>query len=634
MRQADETRRQPLEEPETPSGHGPDPETVNPIPEQAEVSPSWEARANAAIVDLSKALISQESIDEVSFVVLERAKELTGSRFGYVGYIDLETGYLICTTMTHDIWDMCQVTNKDVVFEEFIGLWGWVLEHREPLMTNTPGEDARSTGVPDGHIPIQRFLAVPAMIGDDLVGQVALVNSHRDYTPRDLALVEKLASLYALTIQRQRSERTLRRQAQTLEKRVRELNCLYDISAMVEQAGITLEEILQGTVDRIPQAWRYPEATYARMTLRDKVFRSQGGARCQFGTAPWMQAEDLRVSGKVVGRLEVCYLEERPEADEGPSLKEERGLLKAITERLGKVIERKENEEALRRERNLLGQIMETNPLGVTMVDRQGQLTFANGPAERILGLTKDKIAHRTYNDPQWHITDEEGEPFPEEELPFHRVMETEEPVYGVRHAIEWENGKRVLLSINAAPLFDEFGQVSGMVATLEDITERKRAEEERMKQLERELRSLELLTQMPNTSTTAQMYGLSDLRTGLPNVFDELVQRYQKLIDRAFERRIYQVEHDISGELRTIAEQLGALKAGPRDLIDIHITALKEKGSSSNPVRAQAYAEEGRLLTLELMGNLVSYYRNRLIPARHRPGPTPQKAEAAVSSL
>jgi PAS domain S-box-containing protein len=593
---------------------------------------TWEARANAAIVDLSKALISQESIDDVSFVVLERTKELTGSRFGYVGYIDPETGYLVSSTLTRDIWDTCQVANKDVIFEEFTGLWGWVLEHREPLLTNSPTEDARSSGVPDGHIAIHRFLSVPAMIGDDLVGQVALANSHRDYTEQDLALVEQLTSLYALTLQRQRSEETLRRQAQELEKRVRELNCLYDISALVEQPGITLEEILQGTVNLIPQAWRYPEITYARITFQDKAFRSQTGGGCSFAGSPWLQAEELRVRGQSVGRIEVCYVEERPAADEGPFLREERGLLKAVAERLGRVIERKENEEALQRERNRLEQIMETNPLGVTMVDRTGQLTFANTPAEEILGLSKSEIANRTYNDPKWRITDEEGNPFPEEELPFYRVMETEEPVYNVRHAIEWQSGKRVLLSINAAPLFNEFGQVSGMVATLEDVTERKRAEEERMKQLERELRSLELLTQSP-TTTTARMYGLSDLRTGLPNVFDALVQRYGALIDRAFEQRIYQVEYDISGELRTIAEQLGALKATPRDLIDIHITALKEKRGSSNPVRAQAYAEEGRLLTLELMGNLVSYYRNRLIPAYQPRYPNLKDGEAIASS-
>jgi PAS domain S-box-containing protein len=50
--------------------------------------------------------------------------------------------------------------------------------------------------------------------------------------------------------------------------------------------------------------------------------------------------------------------------------------------------------------------------------------------------------------------------------------------VSDVRHAIEWPGGRRVLLSINAAPLLDEAGQVDGIVATVEDVTAQVRAEE------------------------------------------------------------------------------------------------------------------------------------------------------------
>jgi two-component system cell cycle sensor histidine kinase/response regulator CckA len=60
--------------------------------------------------------------------------------------------------------------------------------------------------------------------------------------------------------------------------------------------------------------------------------------------------------------------------------------------------------------------------------------------------------------------------------------MATGQPVHDVRHAIEWPDGHRVLLSINAAPLFDEAGQVHGMVATVDDVTERVRSEQERAK--------------------------------------------------------------------------------------------------------------------------------------------------------
>lgn len=140
------------------------------------------------------------------------------------------------------------------------------------------------------------------------------------------------------------------------------------------------------------------------------------------------------------------------------------------------ITERKHAEEVLHRERDLVGRIMETSPMGITVVSREGQIVFANFHAERVLGLTRDEITQRDYNAPEWRITDYDGRPFPDEELPFQRVMSTGQPAFDVRHAIEWPNGQRVLLSINAAPLFDEAGQADGMVATVEDVTERMQA--------------------------------------------------------------------------------------------------------------------------------------------------------------
>ncbi len=142
------------------------------------------------------------------------------------------------------------------------------------------------------------------------------------------------------------------------------------------------------------------------------------------------------------------------------------------------ITERKSGEETLRRERGLLSQMMETSPVGITVVNREGQITFANRKAEQVLGLMRNEITERTYNAPEWHITDYEGNSFPDADLPFRRVMSTGQPVFDVCHAIVWPDGRRILLSINAAPLFDAAGQVDGMVATVEDITERKRVEE------------------------------------------------------------------------------------------------------------------------------------------------------------
>jgi hypothetical protein len=55
----------------------------------------------------------------------------------------------------------------------------------------------------------------------------------------------------------------------------------------------------------------------------------------KFSGTTWKQIEAIIVNGKKIGTLEVCYLEEKSHAYEGPFLKEERFLIHGIAERLG-----------------------------------------------------------------------------------------------------------------------------------------------------------------------------------------------------------------------------------------------------------------------------------------------------------
>ncbi len=148
-------------------------------------------------------------------------------------------------------------------------------------------------------------------------------------------------------------------------------------------------------------------------------------------------------------------------------------------------------EETVLRERSLTDRIMKTSPAGITVVDRKGQIIFANKRAEDLFCLTKNEITQRGYSASEWHITDFDGNPLPEEQLPFTQVMNTGNPVYGVRHAIELSGRQRVFLSINGAPIFDEQGHVGEVVMTIDDITKYRQAEEkihQGIKQLEKSL--------------------------------------------------------------------------------------------------------------------------------------------------
>jgi signal transduction histidine kinase len=139
-------------------------------------------------------------------------------------------------------------------------------------------------------------------------------------------------------------EARLRILTHDLIERIKELNCLYGISRLVENEALSLDEILQGVAELIPPAWQYPEVACARIRLGNKAYMTTN-----FKETPWEQREIIPVSGEVAGKLQVCYLDERPFAYEGPFLKEERDLIHGIAERLGHIIESKRAQKVLRR---------------------------------------------------------------------------------------------------------------------------------------------------------------------------------------------------------------------------------------------------------------------------------------------
>lgn len=135
-------------------------------------------------------------------------------------------------------------------------------------------------------------------------------------------------------------------------------------------------------------------------------------------------------------------------------------------------------EQELKDERDLMGSIMETSPVGIMVMDSSGEIIFANDLAARVHGMSRGEIIGRQHNDPVWNIVAHDGAPYPHERLPFNRVMKLRNPVLDIRHAVHWMDGRRVLLSVNASPLFGDNGDIEKVVATVEDITTRKRVEE------------------------------------------------------------------------------------------------------------------------------------------------------------
>ncbi len=216
-------------------------------------------KVESIFAELGHALISEEGIDTITERILRAGQTLTDSTKGFVGYIDRETGYFHVPTMTSGIWEECRLENRTAVFRKFSGIIGWVQDNRQPVFINDVARDSRSGGVPEGHIPIRRFISAPALYRGELVGQVAFANADRDYSERDLNIVNRLSTLLASLIvrtrdaaEREKAEAALKSSLKEKEILLRELyhrtkNNMMVIMSMldIQTRNITDENVLQ-----------------------------------------------------------------------------------------------------------------------------------------------------------------------------------------------------------------------------------------------------------------------------------------------------------------------------------------------------------------------------------------------------
>jgi len=109
-------------------------------------------------------------------------------------------------------------------------------------------------------------------------------------------------------------------------------------------------------------------------------------------------------------------------------------------------------------------------------------------------------------------------------------------------------------------------------------------------------------------------------LRAAFPERFAGLVRDYGEILDRAVEQILQRRPVPLEQKMQKLASAAAELRAGPRDLVELHATAMKQREAEHGPQRMKLYLAEGRVRLLELMGHLVTFYRDRWLDGP-RPG-------------
>ena len=201
----------------------------------------------------------------------------------------------------------------------------------------------------------------------------------------------------ASTVARDVTERKITREAlkrtiTELTQRVRELNCLYAVSRLLEKPNSSIREILEGTVQLLPAGLQYPELVCARASLKEQSYQTEN-----FQETSRKVIHDLVIQGEPSGVLEVCYLTEKPDEGESGFLPEEKELIQAIAERLSRILDHLRVEEALRTREKNFRTLIENALTGISLI-RDDQVIFQNPEHERLMGALPLNFRFSTFD--------------------------------------------------------------------------------------------------------------------------------------------------------------------------------------------------------------------------------------------
>ncbi|ARS88377.1 PAS domain S-box protein [Natrarchaeobaculum aegyptiacum] len=166
--------------------------------------------------------------------------------------------------------------------------------------------------------------------------------------------------------------------------------------------------------------------------------------------------------------------------------RDERTFLRNVATVVAGAVERDRSSRARTVEQRRRDEILDASPIGITLVDADGALKYANERAQTLLGESLEELRTYVHGDERWDLVDESGDSLSTDDLPFTTVEETGKPVYDDVLGLERPDGTRVWLSMHCRPLFDDEGELDGAVYALQDVTDHKHLEIELEETLDR----------------------------------------------------------------------------------------------------------------------------------------------------
>lgn len=136
--------------------------------------------------------------------VLEACLAATDSIYGMIGKINEQGNYDTTTYSSRTLHDCAfpeALTWEISTGMPIRGIWGWAMQHGEPLICNDLQSHPDRVGYPEGHVAIDCFLGVLLRDEGKTVGTVAVANKPGGYSEADKDTLIRLASVISVSRQ-------------------------------------------------------------------------------------------------------------------------------------------------------------------------------------------------------------------------------------------------------------------------------------------------------------------------------------------------------------------------------------------------------------------------------------------------
>jgi PAS domain S-box-containing protein len=134
-------------------------------------------------------------LDELMQFTLDELEFLTESRVGFFHFIEPDQTIIkLQTWSTNTLQTMCKVSGIESHYPlDQAGVWADCVRQRKPVVHNDYASLTDRKGLPEGHAPLVREMAVPVLREGKIMAVLGVGNKPSDYTLYDVELVSTLA---------------------------------------------------------------------------------------------------------------------------------------------------------------------------------------------------------------------------------------------------------------------------------------------------------------------------------------------------------------------------------------------------------------------------------------------------------